>query len=333
MDNLGIELQYKDVAIKYHAAGWSPLPMRVDAKVPFIGGWHGKEAGYPDANQVEEWATNFPGARLGLRLPKHICGIDIDVRHGGDNSLAELEAKLGPLSPTISSTARSDGSRIMLFRIPEGREWVGTPARGIDFIHAGNRYVVAWPSRHNDPSVNAIYRWSVVDDIPAVTDVLAELSPAWVEYCTRKKTGFRPKGDFPVKFTSGYQAGTPKGIEILQKDTGPEFAKMAKLKRHNNALYIMTKRIYELVAGGELDDKFVHQAFTEAADRLYDGWEEGEVEKTIEQGRHNGLDNPRTVSVASGEDIGFLMSGPNNNHIMSTKSNQQWSDFDIQVQG
>src|SRR5690606_1114884 len=72
----------------YFDAGWFPFPCVVDPKTrtkvpaPGMKGWApGRDNPYPDRARVEEWAKRYRGAHimLGLRLPRTILGLDLDL--------------------------------------------------------------------------------------------------------------------------------------------------------------------------------------------------------------------------------------------------------------
>jgi hypothetical protein len=111
---------------------------------------------------------------IGLRMPEGVVGLDIDagyskIEHGrevvkrGDETLAELEARFGPLPPTWVSSARPAPSGIRFFRVPaelDGRpiNWPGEAGKFIEIIQPGHRYAVVWPSTNPDAD-GAPYEW------------------------------------------------------------------------------------------------------------------------------------------------------------------------------
>lgn len=131
---------------------------------------------------MQAWTEDHPAANIGLRLPPNVLGVDVDCYAGkpGAATLKALEAAHGTLPPTVASTSRSDGSAIGLFRVPPGRSWPTGPGPGIEFVHAGHRYVVAAPSMHPE---GRPYRWVLPAGHAgnAVTPAdLPDLPSAWV---------------------------------------------------------------------------------------------------------------------------------------------------------
>lgn len=158
----------------YRSAGWLgtlPLGSSPGRKSPPPGGFTGHGAPYPDGGDLGVWLSG-PEAEcnIGLRMPPGVIGLDIDagyekdgVLKRGDVTLAELEAKFGPLPPTWVSSARPAPSGIRFYRVPEqldGRpiNWPGEAGKFIEIIQPGHRYAVVWPSTNPDAD-GAEYRW------------------------------------------------------------------------------------------------------------------------------------------------------------------------------
>jgi|GEM_PF-1949570 len=187
---------YRDAAPTYLAAGWTgvlPLPPRAKAHPP--AGYTGRAGIDPSPADVQTWCDFRPAdANLALRLPTTVVGIDVDAYGGkpGAATLARLEADLGPLPPTVMSTSRDDGtSGIRLYRVPARPAW-SDPGDGVEIIHHGWRYLVAWPSIHD--KTGALYRWWDLStgrplDAPPRWSDLPELPAAWVEHLARDQAG------------------------------------------------------------------------------------------------------------------------------------------------
>ncbi|WP_346007272.1 bifunctional DNA primase/polymerase [Janibacter terrae] len=182
---------YAAAALRYHAAGWSPLPLPAHAKGPVPKGWTGRDGAWPSGADVWAWTEDHPDGNVALRLPPDVLGVDVDAYDPkpGGLMLAQLEAQLGPLPATWRSTSRDDGtSGIRLYRIPTGLLWPGVLGPGIETIRHAHRYTVAWPSIH--PDTGGTYRWitpdgaTSLDGIPNPND-LPDLPDAWIEHFTR----------------------------------------------------------------------------------------------------------------------------------------------------
>lgn len=178
---------YREGAPVYWGAGWrGVIPIPHGRKSPPPEGWIGAGAEYPSWPDVQTWLEDDEPRNLALRLPSDILGLDVDdyADKPGAATLAALEAKLGPLPGTWASTSRTEGvSGIRLYRVPEGRRWMGVPGAGIETVAWANRYVMAWPSLHPE---GRTYRWvhtgtgEVIAGAPPMGD-LPDLPAAWVE--------------------------------------------------------------------------------------------------------------------------------------------------------
>ena len=111
------ERPFKTGAPIYQAAGWTgiiPLPPKKKGPTHDYTGWNGKD---PSAKMIETWCDRpsvTPG-RIQHRDPYALQCVGIDVDHYGDktggDTLAELEADLGRLPATNSSTPVATASR------------------------------------------------------------------------------------------------------------------------------------------------------------------------------------------------------------------------------
>ena len=102
-----------------------------------------------DPDEIRRWWREWPDANVGIRTGAEsgLIVLDVDPDHGGDESLAQLEALHGPLSATVQQRT-GGGGRHYLFQHP------GTPVRnragflpGLD-VRGDGGYIVAPPSRH-----------------------------------------------------------------------------------------------------------------------------------------------------------------------------------------
>ena len=180
---------YAYAAHLYREAGWAnPIP--VSGKTPPVSGYTGTGGLTVSGPDVQAWTDGPEGSwNIGLRYEHSYIGLDVDSYNGksGAETLAELEARLGPLPGTWRSTARTpdNPSGIRPYRVPEGRHWV-TKLNGIEVIQFGHRYQMAWPSIH--PDLGTEYRWydadghqAAEDEVPSPSD-FPELPGAWIEY-------------------------------------------------------------------------------------------------------------------------------------------------------
>jgi hypothetical protein len=134
-----------------------------------------------DTGIIKAWfGMQAPDANLGVTADRLVV-VDIDPRHGGDESLAALEREHGSFPPTWRAFTGGGGEHAM-FAPPDGvaitnvvAELMENPplGRGVD-IRARGGYIVAPPSRHIS---GRKYQWSV-DGHPQ--DVELAPAPGWL---------------------------------------------------------------------------------------------------------------------------------------------------------
>ncbi|MEU8269120.1 bifunctional DNA primase/polymerase [Sphaerisporangium sp. NPDC049002] len=289
----------------YVERGWlGPLPL--GEKNPAVAGRHGFPDRYPfpTKEEIECWAVEFAGNNIGVRAPMTVVGIDIDAhgKKGGGKLLDELEAELGPLPPTYRSTARHNNSTsgIRWYQVPEGSELIRYPGGqqgGIEIIRPGTDYGRVPPSFHE--GVGKDYRWYGLDGHQADTPHVSELTPLpaqWLARLTKLPVNYRPPGNTELRYSSG--DGTFEGLRILRGEIEKAWPKDRDKYGWNSQLFVSVKRVFELVAGGELEDEFTRQAFIKMAldAGMYDECGEHEqlskIEATVDSGRNEGLQRP-----------------------------------------
>lgn len=164
--------------------GWWAIPTR--GKVLLVTGATGHE-GVVDESKLTEWTAAYADANTALRADGWI-GIDVDAYDGkvGDQTLAALEAELGELPVTISSTSRGaeQPSRIHFYKIPDSAQRFITKFPDIEIIQRGHRYALVYPSVHPDGEERQYrfygYEGELLEDLPAIDDLEA-LPDAWLE--------------------------------------------------------------------------------------------------------------------------------------------------------
>lgn len=173
-----------DQAAAYAQNGMRVFPLARREKIPAIPTRHGGRGvldATDDVDVVGRWWRRMPAGNIGGAVPRGVVVIDIDGRHGGPDNLAELEADLGALPPTLVCwTGSGGGSRHLWFCHPGGRVTQTRLPPGVELRVHGN-YVVLPPSIH--PS-GGVYRW----ENPAAP--IVPLPPAWV---TRLRPAIPPK--------------------------------------------------------------------------------------------------------------------------------------------
>ncbi|MEW6199776.1 MAG: bifunctional DNA primase/polymerase [Planctomycetota bacterium] len=146
-------------ALWYADQGYPVFPCAPGRKTPLTE--HGLLDATIDADQIEAWWTQSPGANLGLRTDGLVV-IDVD---GADNVwLHDHPERLAQLAMAPTSLTPR-GGRQYIFRQPEGRCWrntAGQLAHRVD-TRADGGYVVVAPS----VVAGTAYRWLDGLDLPA----------------------------------------------------------------------------------------------------------------------------------------------------------------------
>ncbi len=106
--------------------------------------------------EIEAWWDRWPDTNVGVVTGwvSALVVVDVDPRHGGDATLAELEAEHQPLPPIVASVT-GGGGRHLYFAHPTHLVPSRPLATGID-LKAEGGLVVAPPSRHTSGST---YQW------------------------------------------------------------------------------------------------------------------------------------------------------------------------------
>ncbi len=168
-----------DAAAAYLARGWSVLPLQRGDKRPLIR-WETLQQAHADAATLARWFAHWPDANIGIVTGEisNLIVLDVDPKHGGDDSLADLERRFGQLPDTVEA-GTGGGGRHLYFTHPGG--FVPNRAglkQGIDLRGDGG-YVVAPPSLH--PSGQP-YAWAR-GRAPEETAVAA--LPRWLLFAGR----------------------------------------------------------------------------------------------------------------------------------------------------
>lgn len=115
----------------------------------------GFKAATKNRGRIKEWWTKWPGANIAIPTGRAsgLLVLDIDPRNGGDESLAEFEARFGPLPATAAQNTGGGGKHYLYkyaeFQVPK------TLASGID-VKSDGGYIVVAPSVH---ASGKPYRW------------------------------------------------------------------------------------------------------------------------------------------------------------------------------
>ncbi len=168
-----------DAALDYARRGWRIFPVRrpgldggcgcgdpqctIAGKHPHITAWPTKAT--TKETTIRDWWQKWPDANIGHELAGRI-GLDVDPRHGGDESLMDLREEIGPL-PETPTVLTGGGGEMFLFVAPGAtvKNNAGDLAPGLD-IRTGGGMVLLPPSLHRS---GRRYEWDVSahpDDVP-----------------------------------------------------------------------------------------------------------------------------------------------------------------------
>lgn len=209
-------------ALDYLRRGWSVLPIEPHGKRPLIP-WRPFQSGIASADAVRHWFERWPDANVGL-VTGGLSGLvvlDVDISHGGADSLAALEREHGALPITLEAVT-GGGGRHIYFRHPGAPVMNRVALRpGIDLRGDGG-CVVAPPSVH---SSGRRYTW-------AARRSLDEVGMAPLPHWLRETAGSTHKGHSLVHWRSLVREGVEEGQRnaslaslsghLLQRDVDPE---------------------------------------------------------------------------------------------------------------
>jgi len=165
------------VTLLEHALAYADLGLRViPCDQPRLDNWLGGSGGkrpiifdWPRRATIEDWQIHhwwghdeddrptlhpdymaggrFPGANVGIVTGRGLVVIDVDLRHGGFETLAALEAELGPLPRDWTVRTGGGGLHIYL-RVPQRLPYkLRDLGPGVEVKHTG-KCVIAPPSIH-----------------------------------------------------------------------------------------------------------------------------------------------------------------------------------------
>jgi hypothetical protein len=273
-----------EAALRLAARGWAVFPC--NGKRPLTR--HGVKDASKDPEQIRAWWTKHPDANIGVATgaASGIVGLDIDLKPGGEESFAKLEAENGALPPTLTVRTGS-GGRHLYYKHPGGHvpNSAGQLGPGLD-VRGDGGYLIAAGSVHECGGA-----YEVIDDREPVNLppwLLARIvapkdesgtTSAPAAAASRERTDFGPAG------------GTAYGLraldeEALAVETTPEGSR-------NDALNRASYRIGRLVGGSELDQMFAARRLVEAGMRA--GLSREESIRTVKSGIVHGSRRPRSA--------------------------------------
>ncbi|MCV6986078.1 bifunctional DNA primase/polymerase [Mycobacterium shinjukuense] len=210
-------------AVEYAVNHWQVLPLR--GKVPAIAGGRGVLDATDDVATVARWwGGEHAGANIGGRVPESMVVIDVDPRHGGNDSIARHERRHGRLPETLTTlSGRGDGGRHLFFRRPAGKLSGRRLGPGLD-VKTSSGYTVLPPSIH--AGTGQPYRRVVAPVAAPPAWLVALLLPERARPATRRRPRHLPPmrgasiADRYSAATSWHDVLVPRGWRCL--DTDPD---------------------------------------------------------------------------------------------------------------
>ncbi|MBR59539.1 MAG: hypothetical protein CMH54_16180 [Myxococcales bacterium] len=154
---------------------------------------HGLKEATTDEAIITNWWTIWPGANIAVVTGKRsgFDVLDVDLRHGGEDSLSDLEREYGNLPDTVEQLT-GGGGRHILFRHQDGLGNKTGLRLGLDVRGEGG-YIMAAPSNH---ASGRKYEWEL-SSLPGEVD-LAEW-PEWLLELMEVKNGQLRESAPPVE--------------------------------------------------------------------------------------------------------------------------------------
>lgn len=172
-----------DAAHSLAAQGLLVFRLKPRDKVPDTR--HGHRDAVSDPLKVTAMFSGRPNANLGIRTGQESRSVvlDVDPRHGGDQSLAQVEAKCGALPTTVTCNTGGGGQHFYFQHPGERLASRAGVRRGLD-VRGDGGYVVAPPSIH---ASGKPYTW-VVGRAPGEVE-FAPLPPALLKLMRSRAMG------------------------------------------------------------------------------------------------------------------------------------------------
>ena len=142
------QVSVKESALHYLFRAWSVIPLRARGKRPAVR-WQQYQNRLATEQEATDWFNRWPNANIGI-VTGAVSGLvvlDVDLQHGGVESLQGLEEVHGPWPHTVEAVT-GGGGRHIYFAHPGVfiHNRVGLEP-GIDLRGDGG-YIVAPPSVH-----------------------------------------------------------------------------------------------------------------------------------------------------------------------------------------
>lgn len=282
--------QMVDHAIAYARRGWLPFPIHSPTRRGCSCGHrdcgspgkhprtsNGLMAATTDLETIEAWWWRWPTAGIAVVVPAGHLVVDVDPRHGGAETLAELD-----LPPTLTVITGGGGEH-RYYVHPGGdlRQGANVLGPGVDTRMPVRGYVLVPPSKH---ASGRRYRWldpgAPVVSLPERVLQLLRPRPALAVHksaCERQQ---------PRKGRGAWAAAA-----LSMEATA---VRMAPQGTRNHTLNSSAFSLGQIVAGGLLDLHETAGVLLDAA--IASGLGEVEAQRTITSGLRAGQQQPRRTA-------------------------------------
>lgn len=165
-----------DFALEYARAGIPVFPVNRKTKKPIT--THGFNDATTDTRQIEAWARRHPSANWAMPTGEKsgITALDVDPRHGGDDSLTTRIDEYGELPNTKVIRTGGGGLHIYFRRVVGLRNSTSLIAPGLD-VRGDGGYVVIEGGIHESGDVYKLLSDEPLADMPAWMIELAMAKP------------------------------------------------------------------------------------------------------------------------------------------------------------
>jgi Bifunctional DNA primase/polymerase, N-terminal len=242
---------------------------------------HGVKDATCNRARILAWWTRHPQANIGLACGHRFDVLDVDGPAGAE-AIRELAATHGFQSS--GPLVRTGGGGWHFYLAPTGLG--NAHPHGLEHVdwRGWGGYVVAPPSRH---ASGHPYQWARGRDL----DTPPGPVPVLLRDRLRPRQLQRPTEPAQVRAASNGPSERYARVALAE-----ELARVAAapVGRRNRQLWESTRNLYNLVATGTLNQREVHQALLEAAERCGLLREEPrQTRRTLASGRQVGLAHPR----------------------------------------
>lgn len=235
-----------------------------------------------DEAQIRQWWQRWPNANIGLPTGAlTFVVIDVDPRHGGDDSIQGLFEEFGRPEKVVCAKTGGGGEHLLFahpgFKVKNNQS--GKIGQGID-VRGDGGYIAAAPSRH---ASGGFYQWTIQPNgtLPTL--------PAWlVEIMTREAESIAAPAD------PNYQPPQVNDKYIQAAFQNELIAVRSAIEgTRNQQLNDSAFALGQLVAAGALYRSDVESALEQAAKQA--GLSESEIRATIRSGLNAGAKQPRQI--------------------------------------